>query len=159
MNKKAKVLFIYPNERHMSTIPPSIALFSQLLKNEGHTVGLFDTTFYELDDEIKLKGSDESKVDRLTIRPDERHYNKDTKVEDDNGKKTLSVRLTPVLEKDDDIYITTQEGDRLDNLALTFYGSPTHWWFIAHTNNITTMNLEAGLTLRIPASLSDAQGK
>ncbi len=103
MNKKAKVLFIYPNERHMSTIPPSIALFSQLLKNEGHTVGLFDTTFYELDDEIKLKGSDESKVDRLTIRPDERHYNKDTKFEDSNGKKTLSVRLTPVLEKDDDV--------------------------------------------------------
>ena len=76
--------------------------------------------------------------------------------------KSLTYRTTiykDVLEKDDDIYITTQEGDRLDNLALTFYGSPTHWWFIAHTNNITTMNLEAGLTLRIPASLSDAQGK
>ena len=103
MKKKAKILFIYPNERHMSTIPPSIALFSQLLKKEGHSVALFDTTFYELDDEIKLKGSDESKVDRLTIRPDERHYRKDTKVEDTNGKKTLTVKLNPILEKDDDV--------------------------------------------------------
>ena len=103
MKKKAKILFIYPNERHMSTIPPSIALFSQLLKNEGHSVALFDTTFYELDDEIKLKGSDESKVDRLTIRPDERHYRKDTKVKDTNGKKTLTVKLNPILEKDDDV--------------------------------------------------------
>ena len=46
-----KVLFIYPNERHMSTIPPSIALLSQLLKDNGHRVDLFDTTFYEFDDE------------------------------------------------------------------------------------------------------------
>ena len=61
--------------------------------------------------------------------------------------------------KDDDIYVTTQHGDRLDNLAATFYGSPTHWWFIAHVNNLTTMNVEAGLTLRIPATLNDAQGK
>ena len=76
--------------------------------------------------------------------------------------KSLTYRTTiynDVPEKDDDIYVTTQEGDRLDNLALVFYGSPQHSWFIAHTNNITTMNLEAGLTLRIPSSLSDAQGK
>ena len=76
--------------------------------------------------------------------------------------KSLTYRTTiynDVPEKDDDIYVTTQEGDRLDNLALAFYGSPSHWWFIAHANNITTINVEAGLTLRIPASLSDAQGK
>ena len=53
MSNKAKVLFVYPNERHMSTVPPSIALFSQLLKDKGHDVDLFDTTFYEFDDEIK----------------------------------------------------------------------------------------------------------
>ena len=76
--------------------------------------------------------------------------------------KSLTYRTTiynDVPEKDDDIYVTTQEGDRLDNLALVFYGSSQHWWFIAHTNNITTMNVEAGLTLRIPSSLANAQGK
>tara|TARA_Y100000401_G_C8319183_1_gene224231 strand:- start:416 stop:706 length:291 start_codon:yes stop_codon:yes gene_type:complete len=80
------------------------------------------------------------------------------------GRKisSLSYRTTiyeDTPEKDDDIYVTTQEGDRLDNLALTFYGSPQHWWFIAHVNNLTTINVEAGLTLRIPSSLSDARGK
>ena len=80
------------------------------------------------------------------------------------GRKisSLSYRTTiyeDTPEKDDDIYVTTQEGDRLDNLALTFYGSPQHWWFIANVNNLTTMNVEAGLTLRIPSSLSDAKGK
>ena len=80
------------------------------------------------------------------------------------GRKisSLSYRTTiyeDTPEKDDDIYVTTQEGDRLDNLALTFYGSPQHWWFVAHVNNLTTINVEAGLTLRIPSSLSDARGK
>ena len=76
--------------------------------------------------------------------------------------KSLTYRTTiydDVPERDDDIYVTTQPGDRLDNLALTFYGSPIHWWFIAHTNNLTTMNLEAGLTLRIPATLDSANGR
>tara|TARA_R100001443_G_scaffold104365_2_gene113023 strand:+ start:843 stop:1148 length:306 start_codon:yes stop_codon:yes gene_type:complete len=76
--------------------------------------------------------------------------------------KSLSYRTTiydNVPERDDDIYITTQEGDRLDNLSLTFFGTPIYWWFIANANNLTTMNVEAGLTLRIPNSLANAQGK
>ena len=80
------------------------------------------------------------------------------------GKKTKSLSYRTTIyddtpERDDDIYVTTQYGDRLDNLALTFYGSPSYWWFIAHVNNLTTINVEAGLTLRIPSSLDDAQGK
>tara|TARA_Y100001937_G_scaffold30908_1_gene44336 strand:+ start:18081 stop:18374 length:294 start_codon:yes stop_codon:yes gene_type:complete len=80
------------------------------------------------------------------------------------GKRMKSLSYTTTIyndtpEKDDDIYVTTQVGDRLDNLALTFYGSPEFWWFIANVNNLTTMNVEAGLTLRIPSSLSDAKGK
>ena len=35
-SKDARILFLYPNERGMSTIPPSIAGLSQILKNEGH---------------------------------------------------------------------------------------------------------------------------
>ena len=80
MSNKAKILFVSPNERHMSTVPPSIALFSTLLKNEGHMVDLFDTTFYEFADEIKNSDTDTSKVKRLTARPvlekddDELHF-------------------------------------------------------------------------------------
>lgn len=95
-----------------------------------------------------------SRYDSTKIKKNKKEY----------GRKisSLSYRTTiyeDTPEKDDDIYVTTQEGDRLDNLALTFYGSPEHWWFIAHVNNLNTINVEAGLTLRIPSSLSDARGK
>ena len=66
---KARILFVYPNERHMSTIPPSIALLSQLLKDKGHETGLFDTTFYEFDDDIKLENSDKNYAKVLSVRP------------------------------------------------------------------------------------------
>jgi nucleoid-associated protein YgaU len=76
--------------------------------------------------------------------------------------KSLAYRTTvydDVPERDDDIHVITQPGDRLDNLALTFYGSPIHWWFIAHVNNLTTMNIEVGSTLRIPSTLDNANGR
>ena len=57
-----------------------------------------------------------------------------------------------------DIYITTTIGDRLDNLAQQFYGNPHLWWFIAQTNNISTINVPAGISLRIPISTKDASG-
>ena len=63
-----------------------------------------------------------------------------------------------VPETADDIYVTTQEGDRLDNLANQFYGSPDFWWYIASINNISTMNLEAGTSLRIPPLTEAARG-
>jgi len=56
------------------------------------------------------------------------------------------------IERNSDVYVITQEGDRLDTLANQFYGDPRLWWFIAQSNNIKTMNLEAGVQLRIPGS-------
>lgn len=47
-----RVLLVYPNIRHESLVPPSMALLSRILKNEGHTVRLFDTTDYEIDLEM-----------------------------------------------------------------------------------------------------------
>ena len=41
-----KVLFLYPNERHMSLVPPSIALLSAIAKRENFSVDLFDTSLY-----------------------------------------------------------------------------------------------------------------
>ena len=62
-------------------------------------------------------------------------------------------------EKNSDIFIITQHGDRLDLLADKFYDDASLWWFIARVNNLKTMNLEAGLSLRIPASIQDARGE
>jgi hypothetical protein len=43
-----KVLLIYPNQRGMNMLPPAIAVFSQILKNNGFEVVLFDTTYYKI---------------------------------------------------------------------------------------------------------------
>jgi len=63
-----------------------------------------------------------------------------------------------VEEKNSDSYFIAQEGDRCDNLAVRFYGDSSLWWFIARTNNLTTNNIPAGTSLRIPATTEDAQG-
>ena len=47
--KGIKVLFLYPNTFGMNMLPPAIALFSAILKNEGHQVKVFDTTYYAVD--------------------------------------------------------------------------------------------------------------
>jgi len=81
----ARILFLYPNERGMSTIPPSITTLSQLLKMEGHVTGLFDTTFYKFDDEIAIGDSDVITQKVLTNRPilerddDDLHFKKTTR--------------------------------------------------------------------------------
>jgi len=67
--KDCRVLFLYPNERGMSTVPPSITTLSQILKDEGHQTGLFDTTFYKFDDELSIEDSDKNTMEILTNRP------------------------------------------------------------------------------------------
>ena len=61
-----KVLFIYPNTFGMNMLPPAVALFSALLKKEGHKVDLFDATYYQTNFGVD---SDGSKVDRLNVVP------------------------------------------------------------------------------------------
>ena len=61
-----KVLFIYPNTYGMNMLPPAIAMFSAILKREGHQVQIFDTTYYTLDYGID---SDGSKMERLNVVP------------------------------------------------------------------------------------------
>ena len=67
-------------------------------------------------------------------------------------KKYQTTYYQGVPKSNTDIYVTTQTGDRLDNLAFEFYGDPNLWWFIARVNHLKTMNLEAGVSLRIPLS-------
>ena len=81
-SKDCRILFLYPNERGMSTIPPSITSLSQILKDEGHQTALFDTTFYKFDDEITLEDSDDVKAKAMENRPilerddDDLHFKK-----------------------------------------------------------------------------------
>ena len=61
-------------------------------------------------------------------------------------------------ETDSDIYVITQHGDRLDNLAQQFYGDPSLWWYIAKANNLTFMTIPVGTRLRIPSTIQYAIG-
>ena len=61
-------------------------------------------------------------------------------------------------ERDDDLHVLTQEGDRLDLLAQQFYNDRDLWWFIGRVNNLNTMNVPAGTQLRIPVSTNKARG-
>ena len=61
-------------------------------------------------------------------------------------------------ETNSDLYFISTEGDRCDNLANRFYGDSKLWWFIAKVNNLTTNNIPAGTSLRIPINTQDAEG-
>ena len=60
------VLFIYPNTFGMNMLPPAIAMFTAILKKEGHNIDIFDTTYYSLDHGID---SDGSKMEKLNVVP------------------------------------------------------------------------------------------
>jgi len=75
-----------------------------------------------------------------------------------DGKKVLKTSIPKTIpKKDDDIYIITQETDRLDLLANEYYGDSRLWWIIATANNINNVNigLEGGIQLRIPKNKFD----
>ena len=61
-----RVLFIYPNTYGMNMLPPAIALFNALLKQDGHEVDIFDATYYSTD---YGNDSDGSKSDNLNVVP------------------------------------------------------------------------------------------
>ena len=82
-----------------------------------------------------------------------------TKKQNKNRKSYYSTTVyKKVIEKNTDSYFIAQQGDRCDNLAYRFYGDSTLWWFIARVNNLTTNNIPAGTSIRIPANTQDAQG-
>ncbi|MBL08950.1 MAG: radical SAM protein [Acidiferrobacteraceae bacterium] len=61
-----RVLFVYPNTYGMNMLPPAIALFSALLKDHGHSVDLFDATYYQTNHGVD---SDGTKAERLNVVP------------------------------------------------------------------------------------------
>ena len=87
------------------------------------------------------------------------------KVYDKKTKSYINKKATTIYDKmgdttlsNDDIYVISTEGDRLDLLANQFYGDASLWWYIAQANNINTINLSAGTSLRIPVSTQYAKG-
>ena len=92
---------------------------------------------------------DNTKINKYTTTDKERVGNK--------NKFNTTVYLK-VPERNDDMYFIATEGDRCDNLANRFYGNPQLWWFIARVNNLKTMNVPAGTSLRIPVSAEKAKG-
>jgi len=87
-------------------------------------------------------------------------YNDTKKVKNFIGGKVYyeTTYYNDVPLKNDDLYFISTEGDRCDNLAYRFYGTPELWWFIARVNNLNAMNIPAGIQLRIPPTISDAKG-
>ena len=70
MKNKLRVLLVYPNSYLMNMLPPAMARFSALLKEQGHIVDLFDTTYHKItalgDDELS---SNEIQDKHLQVRP------------------------------------------------------------------------------------------
>jgi hypothetical protein len=56
----------------------------------------------------------------------------------------------------EDNYVITVLGDRLDLLAFDFYGDTSFWWVIASANSLSGDSLytEPGMQLRVPVDLS-----
>lgn len=58
---------------------------------------------------------------------------------------------------DNDIYVITTVGDRLDLLANTYYKDSTLYWIIASANNLPgdSMFPPLGMQIRIPVNVSE----
>lgn len=56
---------------------------------------------------------------------------------------------------ENDTYVITVLGDRLDLLAFDYYGDVSLWWVIASANSLPgdSLYLEPGAQLRIPSNL------
>lgn len=81
-----------------------------------------------------------------------RYYNNVSKKTID-GRTVYKSKIYPNIPlRDDDVYVATETGDRLDTLAYEYYNDSSLWWIIAAANNIHTapIGLKDGTILRIP---------
>ena len=74
-----------------------------------------------------------------------------------NRKRTYRALKYPEIPLSiNDLYVTTNDGDRLDLLANQFYQDVDMWWIIATANpgvvKRDTFNLKPGLEIRIPTN-------
>jgi nucleoid-associated protein YgaU len=76
----------------------------------------------------------------------------DTKLRKDKQGRTHRVTTIykDIPETNEDIWVITTYGDRLDLLAYEYYGSQYLWWAIAKANGLTVLKVPDGTSLRIP---------
>lgn len=68
-----------------------------------------------------------------------------------------STRYPDIPLSENDVYIYTMRGDRLDNLAYQFYNDPTLWWILSVANpDLPNDSLypTLGYQLRIPNDIN-----
>ena len=73
-------------------------------------------------------------------------------------KNYLESTIYPKIKAtDNDLYIISTQGDRLDLLANEYYGDRNLWWIIAVANNLNdaSLSIEPGKQLRIPGNTSN----
>ena len=97
-------------------------------------------------------------MSRYEITSIYKHNKKYSKYKKINIDKYGTTVYNKVPEKNSDMYFIAQSGDRCDTLAQRFYGNSSLWWFIARVNNLKTMNIPAGTSLRIPVTTENARG-
>ena len=72
-------------------------------------------------------------------------------------KKYLGSIIYPKIKpNDNDMYIISQQSDRLDILASKYYNDQSLWWIIAVANNLNdaSLSIEPGIQMRIPSNVS-----
>jgi hypothetical protein len=77
--------------------------------------------------------------------------NEEQKLND--GRRVYRSKIYPNIPlQDTDIYVVTQEGDRLDQLSSEYYDNSSYWWIISTANNIhdASLSVPPGTILRIP---------
>ena len=85
---------------------------------------------------------------------------KSSKITRKNNKSYYRTTIFDKIPKtNNDIYVITQYGDRLDLLAYEYYGDVSLWWYIARANDLNTMIVPENIQLRIPGSTIYAKGK
>ena len=74
---------------------------------------------------------------------------------DKSGVRVYSTTYYPEIPiSNNDSFIVSKEGDRLDNLAHKYYSDNTLWWVIAKANGIKGISaLRPGENLRIPLNI------
>ena len=72
-------------------------------------------------------------------------------------EKYDTVMYPKVELRENDIYIISKFGDRLDTLAHKYYRDVTMWWLIAQANHLGkgSMMIEAGTKIRIPIAVEE----
>lgn len=75
------------------------------------------------------------------------------------GNEYYVNNIYPEIEPtEEDDYVITVLGDRLDLLAFDFYGDSSLWWVIASANSLPgdSLYLEPGAQIRIPSDVISA---